>query len=186
MANAAVNILGDGSILDTTTLGGDVTKLQTLRVEPGVYELHGTYGMVPPPYGWGVVTNPVDKLSAQVSYANGVLNLEARNEQGELVDIPSMVTLHIVIEDAPHIAPSPEPQPEPQIDMGTQASAELARRRGMADEVIQQSQDLIDIGEGTPEIEAQILAWKRHRVALCRVGSQAGWPGSVEWPVEPE
>lgn len=179
MANAAVNILGDGSILDVTTLGGDVAKLETSCVEQGLYELHGTFGMVPPPYGWGVVTNPVDKLSTLVSYTEGVLRLDVRDEEGEPVAIPSMVTLHIVIADAPQIEMPANPS------AGAKASAELARLRGVAGEVIQRAEDLIDIGESNPDIERQILEWKRYRVALSRIEDQSGYPDSVEWPGMP-
>ena len=44
-------------------------------------------------------------------------------------------------------------------------------------------QDAVDIGEATPEEEAQLLAYKKYRVALNRVKNQKGYPKSVEWPV---
>lgn len=47
-------------------------------------------------------------------------------------------------------------------------------------------QDILDIGEGTNEIESSILKWKRFRVALNRVADQIGYPDYVEWPDLPE
>lgn len=74
-----------------------------------------------------------------------------------------MVTLHIVIADAPQIEVPSNP------GAGAKASAELTRLRSVAGEVIQSAEDLIDIGESNPDIERQILEWKRFRVALSRI-----------------
>lgn len=43
----------------------------------------------------------------------------------------------------------------------------------------------VDIGESTPESEAELLAWKQYWVALDRITQQAGYPAAVEWPVKP-
>jgi hypothetical protein len=98
------------------------------------------------------------------------------------VDILSKVTLHIVIDDAP----LPEMPAPPEPDPTAEAVAEYIQLRVQADFRVQPLQDLLDIGEGTPEVEAKVLEWKRYRVALSRVGEQSGYPHAVEWPVVPE
>lgn len=47
-------------------------------------------------------------------------------------------------------------------------------------------QDAVDLGDATAEEEAQLLAWKRYRVALNRVQQQEGFPQDVAWPVKPD
>lgn len=84
--------------------------------------------MVPPPFGWGVVTNPVDRVIAKVSQGEAQVLLEIRDEEGEAADIPSMVTLHVVLPDAPQLSIPPTPEQEKPVD----TIAELARRRGFA------------------------------------------------------
>lgn len=64
MANAGINIKGDGTIHDLTSMNGQVENVAVLRVQEGIYEMHGTLGMVAQPYGWGHVTNPADKITA--------------------------------------------------------------------------------------------------------------------------
>lgn len=179
MASAAINIQGDGSIVDITTIGGDIESFKVQRSNTGIYELLGTMGMVPPPYGWGVVTNPGDNIKATVLFDNGALTLTIQDPDGKPVDIPSMATLHILLKDAPQVMPPPRP------DEATHAKDEYCRRRTAADEAIQSFQDLVDIGEGTAEVESMILEWKRYRVTLNRVSAQPGFPNSIDWPVMP-
>lgn len=182
MANAAINILGDGSICDICAVNGCVSDIVVTRTQVGTYQLEGTLGLVPPPDGWGVVTNPMDRIATAVSFDAGVLQLETTDANNEPVDIPSRVTLHIVVKDAPPITPPPPPEPDPEAD----AMAECVRLRSVASEAIQMLQDMVDIGEGNAQIEEEILAWKRYRVALSRVADQVGWPLDVEWPGMPE
>ena len=47
-------------------------------------------------------------------------------------------------------------------------------------------QDAVDLGDATADEEAQLLAWKRYRVALNRVQQQEGFPQDVAWPVKPD
>ncbi|RFP92754.1 phage tail protein, partial [Pseudomonas putida] len=68
MARAAINIKGDGSILDITSLGkADIT---IEHPGPGQYLVSGTLGMCPPPEGWGYVINQMDAgASVATSFA---------------------------------------------------------------------------------------------------------------------
>ncbi|RFP92871.1 phage tail protein, partial [Pseudomonas putida] len=68
MARAAININGDGSILDITSLGkADIT---VEHPGPGQYLVSGTLGMCPPPEGWGYVINQMDAgASVATSFA---------------------------------------------------------------------------------------------------------------------
>lgn len=64
-------------------------------------------------------------------------------------------------------------------------TAELARRRVVADQAIAPLQDAVDLDEAT-EAEADLLkSWKRYRVALSRLHEQAGCPTEIDWPASP-
>ena len=182
MANAAINILSDGSIYDLGTVHGCVDQIRVMRQDIGIYELYGTLGMVPPPDGWGTVTNPMDEITAKVSYADGVLTLTTQKTDGQPADFAGKVSLHILVEDAPPIIMSVEPEPDRQSLVDTNC----AHLKSHADSRLQLLQDLLDIGEGTLEIEARILEWKKYRVALSRITEQPGYPNDINWPAVPE
>lgn len=182
MANAAINILGNGTIYDLCTVDGCTDQVAVEREGVGVYKLSGTQGMVPAPDGWGTVTNPLDNITASVTYYAGILTLETRDRAGELIDIGSKVTLHILVENAPPAFMYSESEPEPKAE----ADDIFAKLKAHADAQLQLLQDLLDIGEGTPEIEASALQWKRYRVALSRALDQPGYPVEVEWPNLPD
>jgi len=182
MANAAINILGDGTIYDFCTVTGCTDQIAVKRESLGVYSLSGTQGMVPAPDGWGAVTNPLDNIKASVTYYAGILTLETRDVAGQLIDIGSKVTLHILVEDAPPAFMDSESKPEPKAE----AEDIFAKLKAHADLQLQHLQDLLDIGEGTSEIEASALQWKRYRVALSRTLDQPGYPVEVEWPGLPD
>lgn len=182
MANAAINIMGDGSTYDVVTMGGDVADIQTRRINTGVYEVTGTLGMVPPPDGWGTVTNPVDQINASLTYQDSVLTLHTFDHEEQPIDIPSKVTLHILVPDAPPPQYDAPPAPDPHDDL----EQVYRQRRAHADAVIQSLQDLIDIGEGTAEIEERVLEWKRYRVGLNQIAHLLAGQGDVQWPVQPE
>lgn len=78
------------------------------------------------------------------------------------------------------------PAPEiPPVTEG-QALAEKSARIAYATTRIAPLQDMVDLGEATPEEEAALLAWKRYRIALTRITStSAGWPSAVQWPAMP-
>ncbi|MFK3971197.1 tail fiber assembly protein [Pseudomonas sp. NPDC087358] len=181
MANASINVLSDGSLGNVTTISGKTETLEVARTQVGRYEVHGTLGMVPPPYGWGIVVNPVDRITARVSYLEDVLLLETKDTHGEPADIQSMVTLHIVLED--RVQPTVPPPSEK--DLLQLARAEYARLRLIADEAIQHLQDLIDIGEGTGDTVTLLLDHKRYRVALNKVVEQPAYPLVIDWPLVP-
>ncbi len=94
---AAVNILGTtGELIDLVTLG--VKTITTEHPETGLYLVHGTLGMVPPPEGWGYVVNSVDSNSkVSVSYEDTVLKVSVTVD-----DVPTnlahSITLHVVVE----------------------------------------------------------------------------------------
>ncbi|MCS3467383.1 hypothetical protein M2401_001104 [Pseudomonas sp. JUb42] len=182
MANAAINILGDGSICDICAVNGCVSDIVVTRTQVGTYQLEGTLGLVPPPDGWGVVTNPMDEITASVHFADGILTLQTESVNGKPADIISRVTLHILVKDQ---APPEIPTLSSSV-LQTMADAQYARLKGQADAQLQFLQDLLDIGAGSPEIEAQVLDLKRYRVALRNVSSQRGYPSTIEWPLMPE
>lgn len=66
-----------------------------------------------------------------------------------------------------------------------QIQAETARLRQVADTAITPLQDAVDLGTATPEESAMLLAWKRYRVELNRVPTQAGYPDEIDWPAPP-
>lgn len=90
-----------------------------------------------------------------------------------------MVALHIVIADREidsYLLPESKRTSEPD------AATHFTQLTSVADEHILMLQDLIDIGEATPEIQSRIMLWKRYRVALNDVPNQTGWPADVVWP----
>lgn len=66
-----------------------------------------------------------------------------------------------------------------------EVTAEQARRKAIADRVIQPLQDDHDTGDATEEDEALLIAWKRYRSALAKIQLQSGYPTTVDWPTPP-
>jgi len=182
MTRAAINILGDGSIIDITSLGkSDIT---VDHPGPGQYLVHGTQGMAPPPEGWGYVINQLDAgASVATSFTDGVLAVSVAKE-GEPADLLHSITLHVSVEDLPptEVPPLPEPTPEGAL---AQAQAEAARRRAIADAAIVPLQDAVDLDEATEAEVALLKEWKRYRVALNRLPDQANYPTEIDWPAPP-
>ena len=80
---------------------------------------------------------------------------------------------------APPVPPAPPMTAE-------QAQAEKTGRIAYATTRIAPLQDMVDLGEATPDEEAALLAWKRYRIALTRITSTTtGWPASIVWPEMP-
>lgn len=46
-------------------------------------------------------------------------------------------------------------------------------------------QDAVDLGVATATDTANLTLWKQYRVAVNRVSTQAGFPGQIDWPVQP-
>lgn len=107
--------------------------------------------------------------------------VETCDQVGQPVDIGGKLTLHICVPNATSIASVPHPG-RYRWHRGGRIRSPPSR----CDAMILPLQDMLDIGEGTPQIEARLLAWKRYRVALSRVNEQAGYPVDVDWPVVPE
>lgn len=66
-----------------------------------------------------------------------------------------------------------------------EVTAEQARRKAIADRVIQPLQDDHDTGDATEEDEALLIGWKRYRSALAKIQLQSGYPTTVDWPTPP-
>lgn len=182
MARAAINIKGDGSILDITSLGkSDIT---VEHPGPGQYLVSGTLGMCPPPEGWGFVINQMDAgASVATTYADGVLLVSVAKE-GEPADLLHSITLHVSVEELP-VTQMPEPQPPEPVDPLLAVQAETARLRLIADAAIAPLQDAVDLEEATDAEVALLKEWKRFRVALNRLPEQADYPANIEWPKPP-
>ncbi|MFW3895274.1 tail fiber assembly protein [Pseudomonas bharatica] len=181
MTRAAINIKGDGSIIDITSLGkSDIT---VDHPGPGQYLVHGTLGMAPPPEGWGYVINQLDSgASVATSFTDGVLAVSVAKE-GEPADLLHSLTLHVSVDDLP---PAELPLPEPGTSNPLeQVLAETARRRAIADAAIAPLQDAVDLDEATEAEAALLKEWKRYRVALNRLPEQPGYPNSIDWPAPP-
>lgn len=181
---AAVNILGaTGAIIDVTSLGTD--SLSAEHPSPGLYLIHGTLGMVPPPEGWGYVLNHADNgASVAISFGEGVLTVSVAKD-GEPSDLVHSITLHVAVEDLPPVE-APDPLPPPAADLLEEAQAKAARLRESADYAVVPLQDAVDGDEATDAEIAALKAWKKYRVALNRVPEQSSYPGSIEWPPVPE
>lgn len=179
MARAAINIKGDGSILDITSLGkADIT---VEHPGPGQYLVSGTLGMCPPPEGWGYVINQMDAgASVATSFADDVLLVSVAKD-GEPADLLHSITLHVSVEEAPVPLP-PEPVPADPLQ---QAQEEVARLRAIADAAIAPLQDAVDLEEATEAGIALLKEWKRFRVALNRLPEQEGYPTTIDWPAPP-
>lgn len=182
MTRAAINILGDGSIIDITSLGRNDITVE--HPGPGRYLVHGTLGMCPPPEGWGYVINQMDAgATVAIHYADGVLAVSV-GKDGEPADLLHSITLHVSVEDLPPVVlpPMPEPTPaDPLLDI----QEELSSRRAAADYAITPLQDAVDIDEATEDEVAALKAWKKYRVLLSRVPEQSGYPGAIDWPAPP-
>lgn len=63
--------------------------------------------------------------------------------------------------------------------------ADLAQRRAVADAAIAPLQDAVELEEATEAETAQLLEWKRYRVALSRLPDQEGYPNDIDWPAPP-
>ncbi len=67
----------------------------------------------------------------------------------------------------------------------TDAVAETASRRAIADTAIAPLQDAVDIDDASDAEIALLKSWKKFRIALNRIPDQPGYPGSIEWPIAP-
>lgn len=80
---------------------------------------------------------------------------------------------------------APPVAPPPPMTAG-EAQAMKTNLIAHASVMIAPLQDMVDLGEATPEEEAALLAWKRYRIALTRITSTTtGWPASIVWPEMP-
>jgi hypothetical protein len=186
-ARAAVNLGSDGAILDIALSQPGVVDIAAARLVCGRYEIHGTLGLAPAPEGWGIICSPAD-ANATITHVleQGVFTLHVQRD-GQPADLVGMVSLHLSIEPPRFTPPEVLSPPNPEVLVDHDAEHAMARYlelRQMADFKAGPLQDAVDLGEATPE-EAQLLAWKRYRVALNRVPQQPGYPGTIDWPPEP-
>lgn len=109
MARAAINVLGaTGATYDFVTNGAGV--VESLRESVGIYHVTGCLGMVPfPPAdeGWGYTVNQVDsRADVDIQFTDGVLIVTVTKD-GKPYDLKHMITLHILVPDAPAIQMAP-------------------------------------------------------------------------------
>ncbi len=109
MARAAINVLGaTGATFDLVTNGAGV--VESLRESVGIYHVTGCLGMVPfPPAdeGWGYTVNQVDsRADVDIQFTDGVLIVTVTKD-GKPYDLKHMITLHILVPDAPAIQMAP-------------------------------------------------------------------------------
>ncbi|HKS12933.1 MAG TPA: tail fiber assembly protein, partial [Pseudomonas sp.] len=148
---------------------------------PGQYLVYGTNGMAPPPEGWGYVLNQMDAgAEVAISKAEDALVVEVKKD-GEPSDLLHSITLHVSVDELP-AEEIPESLP---VDPLTHAQREIESRRSAADYAITPLQDAVDIDDATEEEEAQLKLWKKYRVALNRIPSQAAYPTAIDWPAPP-
>lgn len=107
MARAAINVLGaTGATYDFVTNGAGV--IGSSRESVGVYHITGCLGMVPfPPIddGWGYTVNQADsRAEVEIEFADGVLTVTVTKD-GVPYDLKHMITLHILVPDAPVTTP---------------------------------------------------------------------------------
>ncbi|MBC8783598.1 hypothetical protein KMT30_45340 [Streptomyces sp. IBSBF 2953] len=121
MARAAINVLGaTGATYDFVTNGAGV--VESSRESVGVYHITGCLGMVPfPPAddGWGYTVNQIDsRADVDIQFEEGVLTVTVTRDD-KPYDLKHMITLHILVPDAPVVPMQPvevplsleEPQP---------------------------------------------------------------------------
>ncbi|MGY2160948.1 phage tail protein [Pseudomonas tolaasii] len=113
MARAAINVLGaTGATYDFVTNGAGVVG--SSRESVGVYHITGCLGMVPfPPAddGWGYTVNQVDsRADVDIQFDDQVLVVTVTKD-GKPYDLKHMITLHILVPDAPAVEMSQEAQP---------------------------------------------------------------------------
>ena len=114
MARAAINILGaTGATYDFVTAGAGV--IASSRKSTGVYRITGCLGMVPfPPIddGWGYTVNQIDsRADVDIQFEEGVLTV-AVTKDDKPYDLKHMITLHILVPDAPVVPMPPIELPE--------------------------------------------------------------------------
>lgn len=100
ITRAGINILGNGDLYDISSLGG--TDITTKRLSKGVYQVTGSFGMVPYPpvnVGWGYVLNRVDsKADVEIEYDEETKLLTVTcTKAGLPYDLIHMITLHILV-----------------------------------------------------------------------------------------
>ncbi len=116
MARAAINVLGaTGNIYDFVSQGD--TDVTSTRLSEGVYQIAGCLGMVPyPPLdnGWGYAINQVDsRADVETDFAEGLLTVTVTKD-GHPYDLKHMITLHILVPDAPEMEMPPEVPDSPE------------------------------------------------------------------------
>lgn len=65
------------------------------------------------------------------------------------------------------------------------AQGERDVRLQAAERALAPLQDAADLGIATEAEQEALLAWKRYRVLLNRVPTQAGYPETIDWPQVP-
>ena len=114
MARAAINVLGaTGATYDFVTAGAGV--IASSRKSVGVYQITGCLGMVPfPPIddGWGYTVNQIDsRADVDIQFEADVLTVTVTKDD-KPYDLKHMITLHILVPDAPVLEMPQQSAPE--------------------------------------------------------------------------
>ena len=70
-------------------------------------------------------------------------------------------------------------------DLVVDAQSKMTTLLTIASEKIAPLQDAVDLDLATADEIASLTAWKTYRVAVNRVPTQAGYPSTIDWPVQP-
>jgi hypothetical protein len=96
------------------------------------------------------------------------------------------VTIDNGFKVAPPLVPEPEPAPEPTLgELTAIANDRRDYLLTLAAFRIAPLQDAIDLDSATDVDKANLKLWKQYRVDVNRVPDQAGFPTTIDWPVQP-
>jgi len=96
------------------------------------------------------------------------------------------VTIDNGFKVAPPLVPEPEPEPEPTLgELTAIANDRRDYLLTLAAFRIAPLQDAIDLDSATDVDKANLKLWKQYRVDVNRVPDQAGFPTTIDWPVQP-
>lgn len=83
------------------------------------------------------------------------------------------------------LPPDPVAAPPTPAEVLASANSQRDILLGVAALRIAPLQDAVDLGSATDADAANLMLWKQYRVSVNRVSGQAGFPASIDWPVQP-
>ena len=116
--------------------------------------------------------------------------IEITQEQYEEAVNGMCAGLEVTIDNGFKVSPPlvPEPEPEPEPTLGELTAIANDRRDyllTLAAFRIAPLQDAIDLDSATDADKANLKLWKQYRVDVNRVPDQAGFPTTIDWPLQP-